>query len=367
MTQSTGNLSILAGGRALARLRRDGFSPDAVRVVAGAAGGPKWLILSQLDRVVFGELFKDRKDPLYLLGSSIGTWRFAAGMQRDPAAAIARFEDAYLTQRYGPKPTPREVSDTSQDVLERYVDDAAVDDILSHPTHRLSVVTVRARWPLTRDHKLALGFGLGGAMLANAVHRSGMHLFFQRTVLFDARSRPPFLSARGFESVEVPLSRDNLRRAILASGSIPMVMAGVDGIPDAPPGVYRDGGVMDYHLDVPFLDRSADELVLFPHFGTQIIPGWFDKSLPWRKATASRMDPVILLAPSKKFIASLPHGKIPDRKDFWLFARRDDERVAYWRAVLDACKRMADELREILRTGRLPELAQPLLPTERTS
>ena len=52
---------ILAGRKALPIIRDEGLDPDRVQVVAGAAGGPKWLVLYGLDRWLFGEYFKDRK------------------------------------------------------------------------------------------------------------------------------------------------------------------------------------------------------------------------------------------------------------------------------------------------------------------
>ena len=68
------SLKILAGPDALADLREHGLAPERVRVVVGASGGPKWLVLSRLDQVIFG-LFRavQRTDPLHLLCSSIGS------------------------------------------------------------------------------------------------------------------------------------------------------------------------------------------------------------------------------------------------------------------------------------------------------
>ncbi len=60
-------LLFLAGGQALDTVREKGLSMNDVDVIAGAAGGPKWLVLSGLDRVIFGEFFRDRKEPLFLL------------------------------------------------------------------------------------------------------------------------------------------------------------------------------------------------------------------------------------------------------------------------------------------------------------
>jgi len=59
-------LVFLAGARALEKVRDGGLNSGDVKVVAGAAGGPKWLILGQLDRFLFGEWFQGRIDPLFL-------------------------------------------------------------------------------------------------------------------------------------------------------------------------------------------------------------------------------------------------------------------------------------------------------------
>jgi hypothetical protein len=353
-------LSFLAGRNAYAHLRRNGLARDDVKLVAGAAGGPKWLALSQLDRVLFGEFFAGRTEPLHLLGSSIGSWRFATVSQKDPLAAIARFEQAYMAQRYAARPTAREVSTTSRAILHEVLPAQAAADVLAHPTHRLSFIAARSRGLTASANTPALAAGIGAAALANVASAHALNLFFERTVFFDARAVPPFFHAHDYPSARVALSPANLHDALLASGSIPFVMEGVTGIAGAPPGVYRDGGVLDYHLNVPFLAGESDGLVLFPHFGERVIPGWFDRALPWRRAHAERMANVLLIAPSPAFVASLPHGKIPDRKDFYAFTGRDDERIAYWRAVLDACRRMADELRDVLSRGRIADVVRPL-------
>ena len=92
------NLVFRAGPKALSKIKDGGLRADDVKVVAGAAGGPKWLVLGHLDRYLFSAFFRSRREPLYLLGSSSGAWRFAAACQADPLSAIQRFEDAYIGQ-----------------------------------------------------------------------------------------------------------------------------------------------------------------------------------------------------------------------------------------------------------------------------
>ena len=72
------NLLILAGKRALSVLREQGLSPDSIDVIAGAAGGPKWLVLNGLDRAIFFNWITPKTHPLFLVGSSIGVWRFVS-------------------------------------------------------------------------------------------------------------------------------------------------------------------------------------------------------------------------------------------------------------------------------------------------
>lgn len=353
------SLSFLAGHRALAHLQSEGLQAKDFHVVAGAAGAAKWLVLSQLDRVIFGEFFKERSEPLHLLGSSIGAWRFAALSQKDPLATLARFEEAYIHQHYSDKPDAREVTEKSFAIMDSYLSEEGMKEILNHPTHRLSFLSVRSRAVVASDRKWPLLFGLGSAALGNALHAKAIGAFFERTLFFDPRTTPPYLAAKAFPAQAVPLTPGNFRKALMSSGSIPMIMSGVTDIEGALPGTYRDGGLVDYHLNVPFMPNDPKKLVLFPHFEEKLIPGWFDKKIPWRKPHQDRMSQVLVIAPSREFIARLPLRKIPDRKDFYLFQGRDEERFRYWKKVVDECRRLADEFQEVLAEGNIAERVRP--------
>ena len=89
---------------------------------------------------------------------------------------------------------------------------------------------------------------------------------------------------------------------------------GVRDIAGATAGLYRDGGIIDYHHDLPHSDDNR--LTLYPHFYDYIVPGWFDKKLKWRRPSAANVDRTILISPSRDFVAKLPNAKIPDRRDF---------------------------------------------------
>ena len=355
-------LVFLAGSRALGSIRDEGLSPDHVKVVAGAAGGPKWLILGHLDRLLFGSWFRGRRQPLYLLGSSIGSWRFAADSCADPIAAIDRMEDAYIHQAYAREPTPREISEKSLAIIDHTLGAAGPREVLDHPVNRLSLVTVRSRHILSCEQRLPLALGLAAAITANTLDRRSLRLFFRQTLFSDPRTRPPFYGQNGWPLAAAALTPENLNHALLASGAIPYLMQGVCDIPGAPPGVYRDGGAVDYHLDVPF-GLNGKCIVLFPHFSDRIVPGWFDKHLPWRRPSADNLADVLVVAPSARFVSRLPDGKITDRKDFYRFAGDDQARFACWQQVADAGKILADDFIDAVESGNIRNRVQPLPDT----
>jgi hypothetical protein len=191
----------------------------------------------------------------------------------------------------------------------------------------------------------------------NAASRRSLGLFFERVLFYDGRDRPPFYDATGFPLRRVPLCADNLKLSILATGSIPLVLSGVADIPGAPPGIYRDGGVIDYHLDLPHAE--AGRLSLYLHFIDRIVPGWFDKPWKHRRPDPQHVDNTLLVCPSAAFVESLPHAKIPDRKDFTAFD--PDIRELNWRIAVDRCREMADEFDELVSSGRIAEHAEPLV------
>jgi len=82
--------------------------------------------------------------------------------------------------------------------------------------------------------------------------------------------------------------------------------------------------------------------VLYPHFSDHIVPGWLDKSMPWRRANDAAMDNMILVSPSAAFVASLPNGKLPDRKDFTAYGQHHDTRIRHWLHAIGESERMAE-------------------------
>ena len=124
--------------------------------------------------------------------------------------------------------------------------------------------------------------------------------------------------------------------------------------PGAPRGTYWDGGIIDYHFAEPIgLPREmADGILLYPHFYTRLVPGWFDKPWKGRHRAPEVLERVLFLAPAAAFVRQLPMGRIPSRKDF----RRlpdNDERIALWRRTVKACAPLGEALEWLLEGDRL--------------
>ncbi|MNJ08583.1 Patatin-like phospholipase [compost metagenome] len=349
-------LTLKAGNGALQRIRERGLQAADVGVLPGAAGGPKALGIQGLDLALFGHWLPSTPRVRALIGASIGSWRFASACLPNPAEALQRLGQLYTEQDFAKGVTQAEVSRSCQRMLDELLQGRDAQ-ILENPDYRLNIMVVKSHGLLAHDHRARLGMGLSSVIADNLIGRPRLARHFERIILHDARNGPPLHPLTDFPSRCLPLDVANLRHALLASGSIPMVMEGVRDIPGVGKGTYRDGGLLDYHLDLPY---QGDDIVLYPHFTDRVIPGWFDKALPWRRGDTQRLRNVLLLAPSAQYLASLPFGKLPDRSDFKRFMGDAGGRQRYWKKAMAESQRLGDELLELLETGELHAHLQPL-------
>lgn len=338
-------LAVHMGAEAAAQIEQQGWTPELFSLLLGASGGPKCFILSQLDKFLFSDFLQRTDRPLSTLGSSIGSWRHACLAQDDPAAAVDRMIHHYTYQRYqSAKPGPAEISAGSLEILEAVLGDNGASAIAGHPRIRSHIVTARGRGATGSRSGALLATGMGAAALGNTVSRQLLRHAFQRVVFHSGASPAAGFTFSDFDTQYTALEAANVAPALHASGSIPFVLTGELDITGAPPGQYWDGGIIDYHFD---LDQyCGDGLILYPHFSASVVPGWFDKFLPWRKAPLEKSRRLVLLCPDETFVAGLPHGKIPDRSDFKSFS--EEKRITYWQACVEAARAMAEEFAELV-------------------
>ena len=161
-----GRLTIKAGRRAREILRDEGLGVERIRVLAGASGGPKWLVLSGMD-LALAKIFANRESELLGIGSSIGSWRLAALAQEDNEDAIRTFEDLYIRQVYKRRPSAAEVTAESRRIQDAYISDSSIEFMLRHPFMRLAFLAVKSRWPGSLEGFLPQAFHLSTAFAAN--------------------------------------------------------------------------------------------------------------------------------------------------------------------------------------------------------
>lgn len=352
-------ISVRLGARARAQIAQAGLRPSDITCIPAAAGGPKGLALIPLDRWLFGEWFAEARHHPTLIGASIGAWRVAAAAQGNPVAALDELTRTYIEdQVYSAHPSPAEVARLIRLLARSPFAGGAWSPRAQVP---LRVITARAAGALYQNASRA---AFARASLANLAARSHLAKHLRR-VLFTAGPVSPVdamlagveaatVAGEGtgfdaFGAEPVALSSENAEDALLASGSIPLVCDPVKVPASAthmPPGWYWDGGLIDYHLFYPYF--KLDGLVLYPHFIDTIVPGWLDKFVPWRKQGkggrgSDWLANVILISPSKTFLATLPNGKLPDRNDFYRYGLDHARRITDWKRAVAECARFAEQ------------------------
>lgn len=330
-------IEIHAGKTAAKIINEQGFKPELFTSFLGASGGPKWFTLFGLDKYIFGEFFKNRTQPLNLIGSSAGAFRSACFAQNDPVAAIERLAKSYSQTRYSSnKPTPNEITIKARALLEDVFGDNGVTEIINNPIFKAHFIVAKSNGFIASENKLIQLMGLSKSYMLNRVNRKLLGSQYERFIFGPATSDLSITDTYNFKTQNIALTQHNLKDALLASGSIPLVMQGIKNIAGSPPGIYRDGGIIDYHFD---LKINNPGLILYPHFNNEPKAGWFDKNLK-RKVSPQNYDNVVMITPSKEFIASLPYGKIPDRNDFTDLDA--DTRIKYWNTVFSETEKLAE-------------------------
>jgi len=349
-------LTIYAGSNALKTIQAHGFKQELFTNFLGASGGPKWFTLFGLDKYLFGEFFKNRTTELNIVGSSAGAFRAACFAQKDPVAAITRLADKYAHTVYSDKPSVAEISQSAVDMLDHLFGKTGIEEIINNNTFKAHFIVAKSKGLTSYENKFAQGSGLLASMLLNKVDRKLLAFQYQRYIYRPSSSQLKINDPYSLPSHYIDFTKDNINKALLASGSIPLVMSGIKNIANSPEGTYRDGGIIDYHfdftLDTSTLENKSSknkddtgELTLYPHFTNQPKAGWFDKNSS-RKVLAKSYDNTVLLVPSAKFIDALPYNKIPDRNDFKNLPAK--ARIKYWLTVLDETDRLADSLNHLI-------------------
>jgi len=352
-------LRIKAGKKAYEMIKDGGFDFDAVSAYFGSAVGPRWLVASGFDQTLLAGNVLGRKKAVHLIGASAGAWRFAAWIQPQAIEAYRKFLNAYVTVGFTRKDTPATILDKFAVIMNEYIEDDALPFALANKRYRLSVITARGKGLVASDRIWLQKSALGMCYILNFFSRNNLYAFAERIVFYNGAKPPAFCFQPQFRGRFVRMDEINFKYAVMASGAIPMVVAGVHNIFGAPRGVYRDGGLIDYHLSHQFAARE-NELVLFFHHQERIIPGWLDKNIKRRVPDEKTLANVVMVFPSPSFIDKLPDGKVPDRDDFINYTDKGPERIARWNKAVELSAPLGDDFLELVESGRIREMVEKM-------
>jgi hypothetical protein len=344
-------LKILAGPRAYEQIRNQGLSAADVSTVFGASGAAKWLTIYGLDRAIFGDWLAPSSQQIDLFGTSVGAFKLAAAAQRDPKTALEILADAYIDQQYVGSATAEQIALETTRILRTFLPVAAITEILENPRYNFHCGSVRCLGMLADSRVGVQKVALIKAFLLALGGRSLHQKTFERVVFHSGSPVHDYVGRDGFMTHRVALTSDNLVSALLSSGSIPVMMPGVTDIHGAPRGVYRDGGLLDYHAVPNNIADVQQGLVLYPHFYPYLKEGWFDKFAPWRKVAGRQLDNTLIVSPNEAFVRSLPGGAIPDRRDFVRYQGNDSERIRRWSQAKTQSLALGEEFLQLARSG----------------
>ena len=241
-------LQIFAGKTAKQTIIENGFKPDLFSAFLGASGGPKWFVLAGLDKVIFNDFLDKSDQHIDIIGSSAGSFRAACFAQKNPGLAIDKLATGYSTIVYSDKPDVKEITNKGVDLLNHILDETGMEELLHNTIKSVHIVAARCHGLVKSEKKLIQGIGLMLAAIRNYRDRHKLAKSFTRVILSSGKNVIDFEEVNPIETEFGWLTKENIHQALMASGSIPMIIKGVKNIPGLAPGMFRDGGIIDYHF-----------------------------------------------------------------------------------------------------------------------
>jgi hypothetical protein len=356
---SMSDIVVRAGRSVFDMIKDGGFDWNRITHDIGPGAGPRWLIASGFDLALLESEVLGKSVPVTLVGSSAGALRFAAWIQPEYDKSYRNLMESYISMTFSRRDNSGSILRAISNVINDYIEEDALPFALSNKRYRLAIVTARTRNLTASERLLFQGLGMGAAFLFNAFSRSMIRLFFQRVVFYGGAIPPMFCLKKGFQGKTVPLNLVNFKHVLMASSSIPLVVAGVRDIYGAQNGIYRDGGLTDYHLNQRYAFKKGEAVLLFSH-QRRIVPGWMDKKLTYRKPLGENLENLLMVYPSEDFVQKLPGGKVPDRQDFKTFVSDPKTRMENWRKAVKMSETLGEEFLEMVGSGKMRHIVKKI-------
>jgi hypothetical protein len=214
--------------------------------------------------------------------------------------------------------------------------DLVLEESLDHATFKVGIMVSELRYPFSLLPMLLLRPFLVLVILLHLLLPSLIeNLFFKRLCFFSGDSLPPFLELDG--AVEFhKLTVENCKQVLHATTSVPLVSKPCTFIHSVGAGVYFDGGITDYYLNLKV--KNANGLLLGDlHPTAPIYRSALDQFLPWaRHLPDDYFEHVSVIRPTNEFVRLLGRS-LPSVKDWFSkdFIQNPKKRKDFWNLVYD--------------------------------
>src|SRR5690606_38550772 len=141
----------------------------------------KGIGIQGLDQAIFGEFFPRAPQRRTLVGSSIGSWRFASMAAHRAQQGTERLAELHTNLYFHKQMTRQEASEVCRGMLLDLVQGKG-NDLVNHPDYPLGVSSSRAKHIFQSDKALPLLASVAGIVGTTGVARKDSRHFMQRVI-----------------------------------------------------------------------------------------------------------------------------------------------------------------------------------------
>ena len=304
------------------------------------AAGPKAFISSGFEASLSESYHNnDIKSEKWLIGGSTGGMRslaFVSSLLLDQDLT-SKMKDHYCEMYYKHGDTADVLHPMMLTMFNIVSPDKVLEECLAHDTFKIAIMVSELRYPFSLLPMLLLRPFLVLVVLMHFMLPTLIEtLFFQRLCFFSGDNPPPFLDSD--ESVQFcNLTVKNSKQVLHATTSMPLISKPCRYIDGIGPGVYFDGGITDFYLNMKI--ENAHGLLLGDlDPSAPIYRSALDQFLPWtRHLPEHYFEQVSVVRPTKEFVKSLGSSSLPSVKDWFSneYIKNPEKRKKIWNLVYD--------------------------------
>eukprot|EP00698_Gefionella_okellyi_P006854 TRINITY_DN1650_c0_g1_i1.p1 TRINITY_DN1650_c0_g1~~TRINITY_DN1650_c0_g1_i1.p1 ORF type:complete len:348 (-),score=61.93 TRINITY_DN1650_c0_g1_i1:98-1141(-) len=293
---------------------------DYFDIFFSPAAGPRYFVTAGFERVF---LRTPITTPKYFVAASSGALRFTSLLcsKYTGVDLFAKFEHELCKFSISYKDTPQQLATKLRELFSGYTHDL-VEQLLNDSQHRVCIFVSQVHdWIATTPR---MGAAFAASLLGNFAHSGAQNLLYRR-LCFYTGDKPPNTVIDSTKVEFYPLTHENFHTVLVASAAIPFRVASPRHMPGVGDGVFVDGGLGDYMMNV----QVRKNALLLSHT-SRVYRTWMDTLVPYRKLPDDDFEYVSVLHPRKEFVGSLADKRIPSRMDWDRYANRPELRYKLW-------------------------------------